>query len=121
MACVQCPASMCPLIAPKGSPWTGEKASPCPEDEKVCAWWTMACSTGGVQAMVNNAARGLPLPVMGPNKPSRYTADLSKARYYDCKLAGVCSWQKQALLAGRLLCPPRDALKRGFDPRICLF
>jgi hypothetical protein len=112
---------MCPLIASKGSPWTNEKAAACPEDEAKCQWWTIACSTGGIQGLVESAARGQPVPVVGPNPPSRYTADRAKARYYDCPHAAVCSWQKQALKAGRVLCPPRDALKRGFDPRITLF
>jgi hypothetical protein len=120
MTCM-CPASFCPLIAKEGSPWTGDKGSPCPEDEAQCPWWSIACSTGGVQDLVDEAAAGRPLPVMGPNKPKRYTADPSKARFFNCPEASVCSWQKQALKAGRLLCPPRDALNRGFDPRICLF
>jgi hypothetical protein len=121
MTACQCPASMCPLIAPKGSVWTGEKASACPEDANVCPWWSMACSTGGIQGLVDSAVSGRPVAVVGPNPPSRYTADQSKARFYDCAHAATCSWQKQALKAGRILCPPRDALKRGFDPRICLF
>ena len=121
MSAVQCPASMCPLIAAKGSPWTGDKGAECPEDESRCPWWTIACSTGGVQGLVDAAAAGRPVPVAGPNRPKRYAADPAKARYVGCEFAASCSWQKQALKAGRLLCPPRDALKRGFDPRICLF
>jgi hypothetical protein len=38
---------------------------------------------------------------------------------YDCPVAALCVWQK---LSGRTqLCPPREALKRGFDPRVTLF
>jgi hypothetical protein len=82
----------------------------------------MACSTGQIQAAVDAAAAGRPLPVVGPNKPSRYTVKKSQiGRWYDCPKASVCSWQKQALKSGRMLCPPRDALKRGLDPRITLF
>jgi hypothetical protein len=121
MTCPQCPATMCPLIAADGSPWTGDKAAPCPEDANICSWWSAACSTGGIQAVVEAAASGRPVPVVGPVKPKRYDADPSRARFFDCPKASVCSWQKQALLAGRALCPPRDALKRGFDPRICLY
>ncbi len=121
MSCVECPAAMCPLIAAQGSPWTGNKDTACPENEHDCAWWTIACSTGGIQELVEHAAAGRPVPVVGPNRPKRYHADMAKARFYDCPKAAVCSWQKQALESGRVLCPPRDALKRGFDPRICLF
>ena len=32
---MQCPATMCPLIAPNGSPWTGEKNGVCPEQEDL--------------------------------------------------------------------------------------
>jgi hypothetical protein len=113
---------MCPLIAKEGSPWTGDQGSPCPEDEALCAWWTIACSTGGVQSLVESAAAGRPAPVMGPNKPKTYAVRKSKiGSWFDCPKAAVCSWQKQALKSGRVLCPPRDALKRGLDPRICLF
>lgn len=122
-SCMQCPASMCPLIAKDGSPWTGEYGAPCPEqgdiDDGGCPWWSMACSTGGVQSQVEEAAQhnGLAL-VVGPNQPRRGAAE---PRSYDCPKAAVCSWQKQAEKAGRPLCPPRDALSRGLDPRVCLF
>lgn len=119
MTC-QCPATMCPLIAPNGSSWIDEKAAACPESSQ-CAWWAMACSTGGIQGLVDAAIAGRPVPVVGPNQPKRYTADPRKARFYDCDKANECSWQKQALKSGKLLCPPREALRKGFDPRICLF
>ena len=122
MSCVECPVTMCPLFGKDGSPWTGEKNAPCPEDELICGWWTAACSTGGIQGLVDTAGAGRPVPVLGPNKPKGYRADPAKVgRFFDCPKAAVCSWQKQALKSGRVLCPPRDALKRGFDPRICLF
>lgn len=117
--CMQCPASMCPLIAPNGSPWTGEYGAPCPADDAKCPWWTMACSTGGIQAQVEDAAaRGGAMLVLGPNQPRRLQG---APRSYDCPMASVCRWQEQALIAGRPLCPPRDALERGLDPRVTLF
>jgi hypothetical protein len=123
---MQCPSSMCPLIAKDGSPWTGEKASPCPGHDDIdfprddprcgCPWWSMACSTGGIQQQVEEAAEyeGRAI-VAGPNQPRRL---LSAPRTYDCPKASVCRWQE---IAGEKLCPPRDALARGLDPRVCLF
>ena len=121
--CVQCAATMCPLIAKDGSPWTGTKDAPCPEkggmDDGGCPWWDMACSVGGIQRQVDEAAshEGR-AAVIGPNKPRRGT---STSREYDCPKAAICSWQRQAEKVGRSLCPPRDALARGLDPRVCLF
>lgn len=118
-----CPASMCPLIAKDGSPWTGEFNSPCPGHDDLetdgCPWWSMACSTGGIQAQVEEAAEheGRAF-VVGPNQPCRLTG---APRTYDCAFAPTCRWQEQAEIAGQKLCPPRDALGRGLDPRVCLF
>ncbi len=120
---MQCPASMCPLIAKDGSPWTGGYGTPCPGHDDIdtdgCPWWSMACSTGGIQAQVEAAAKrnGTAL-VVGPNRPKRETGN---PRQYDCPKADTCRWQEQATLAGRELCPPRDALQRGIDPRVTLF
>lgn len=118
-----CPASMCPLIAPNGSPWTGETDGPCPGHDDLatggCPWWSMACSCGEIQNQVEAAARqGGFAPVVGPNQPRR---GIGTARSYDCPKAAVCRWQELAEKAGRTLCPPRDALARGIDPRVCLF
>lgn len=117
---MQCPASMCPLIAKDGSPWTGQYAAPCPGHDDLskdgCPWWSMACSTGGIQHQVEEAAmRGGRALVVGPNKPRR---EIAAPREYDCPKAKVCRWQE---LAGEKLCPPRDALARGIDPRVVLF
>lgn len=117
---MKCPASMCPLIAKDGSPWTGEYDAPCPghdEEEKGgCAWWSMACSTGGIQRQVEEAAsQGGRMVVFGPNVPRRLAG---APRSFDCPKAKECRWQEQA---GDKLCPPRDALARGLDPRVCLF
>lgn len=76
----------------------------------------MACNTGGIQATVNRAAaEGGAGFVAGPNQPRRL---LSAPRSYDCPKASVCRWQQ---IAAERLCPPRDALARGIDPRVCLF
>lgn len=123
---MECPASMCPLVAPNGSPWTGTYASPCPGHDDLetggCPWWSMACATGGIQALVEEAATlagRAPMPVLGPVKPKRHT--VSAPRSYDCPRASVCRWQERAEKEGRKLCPPRDALARGIDPRVVLF
>lgn len=123
MSCMECPASMCPLIAKDGSPWTGEYAGPCPGHDDLdtggCPWWSMACATGGIQGLVEEAAEceGRTV-VLGPNRPRR---GLGAPREFDCPKASVCRWQEQAELKGAKLCPPRDALARGIDPRVCLF
>lgn len=129
---MECPASMCPLIAPTGSPWTGEYGGACPGHDNIdfpegdarcgCPWWSMACSTGGIQHLVEEAAvrdGRSSMPIAGPNQPRH--SSISAAKSYDCPKASVCRWQEQALVAGHKLCPPRDALARGIDPRVCLF
>ena len=119
-ASCMCPASTCPLIAAKGSPWTGSKAEECPEhDDKAqggCPWWSVACSTGGIRRQVEQArANNGRVLVVGPNKPR---PGISTARWFACPHAEVCSWQKQA---GDKLCPPRQAMMWGMDPRVSLF
>lgn len=122
---------MCPLIAPNGSPWTGEFDAVCPEQEPDfdkgtgCAWWGLGCQGCGGAAMAHEqaaeAASGAPMPVAGPNQPKRFTSDQKKAVWdYDCPRAGDCQWQAQAEAEGGL-CPPRTALRLGLDPRVCLF
>lgn len=130
---MECPASMCPLIAPNGSPWTGEHGGPCPGHDDIetypmndarcgCPWWSMACSTGGIQQLVEEAAEcggRSAVPIAGPNQPRRRV--IGDPKSYDCPKASVCRWQEQAEVKGKTLCPPRDALARGIDPRVCLF
>jgi hypothetical protein len=117
---------MCPLIAPQGSPWTGKYGAPCPAHDDIetdgCPWWSMACATGGIQELVERAADlggRSSLPIAGPNQPRRHV--LGPPREFDCPKASVCRWQERASVEGRSLCPPRDALARGIDPRVCLF
>ena len=124
MGDVFCPATMCPLFAKDGSPWTGQFDAPCPERDGTkanqCPWWGIACGDGGhgLQALVEDAVKGAGLPVIGPNRPRRETG---AAREYDCPRAPDCSWQKQAEFAGFGLCPPRRAMAMGADPRVVAF
>lgn len=111
---------MCPLIAPKGSFWTGEYAAECPEhddlDNNGCPWWSMSCSSGGIQDQVNQALKDGRSFVVGPNQPKEgFRKNYTE---FDCPKANECSWQKQA---GDDLCPPRYALSKKLDPRVCLF
>ncbi len=57
--------------------------------------------------------------VIGPNQPKRH--EIGTAKTYDCPKAHECRWQEQAEKAGLKLCPPRSALAKGIDPRVCLF
>lgn len=115
---MQCPATMCPLIAPNGSPWTGEKNSECPEHDDTnkdgCLWWGN-CKGDGHVTTVAMALEGDVL-VVGQNKPKRHGIGTPKS--YNCQNANFCSWQKQSPTG---LCGPRQALKEGLDPRVCLF
>lgn len=121
-----CPATMCPLIAPDGSPWTGGKNSPCPQKHgfdggDVCAWFEDGAGCQGCRmahAQIGSAACGDPIPVAGPNKPKR--ADTRAPRDYDCPRARECQWQIEADKEGGL-CPPRSALRLGLDPRLALY
>lgn len=107
-----CPATMCPLFAADGSPWTGEKNAPCARDERVCPWWGAGCSSGGPHEQVHEASMSAhgAVQVAGPNKVKRGRA---KPRSYDCARAAECAWQQQS----DRLCPPRLALSLGLDPR----
>ena len=118
-----CPSTMCPLIAPDGSPWTGAYAAPCPGHDELdrggCAWWSLACGGAAMAPHFQiideaEAAGGVAL-VAGPVTPRRLAG---ASRSYDCPKAAECRWQEQS--APRL-CPPHEALRRGLDPRICNF
>lgn len=104
---VECPASMCPLIAKDGSPNAGVYAGKCPEHDDLdhggCPWWKIGCSTGLQRELVLEELE---------------TATLRIKRDYDCPKASVCSWQRIAEKAGHDLCPPRTALFLGLDPRV---
>lgn len=118
---MQCPASMCPLLAKNGSEWTKEKGAPCPGKggltEGCCPWWDMGCGGNGMVHAVDEAemAHGKVL-VISQNKPKR--EGFGQPKSYDCPNAGFCRWQEQSPTG---LCAPREAMKRGLDPRVCLF
>lgn len=122
-----CPATMCPLFAKDGSAWTGEKNAACPQRSAEsatcggCAFWhdgseydpVVGCM-GARMAMdqVAEVATGS-VPLQGI--PAR-RFDLRAEREYDCARASECQWQLQQP-EGRL-CPPRQALAVGADPRV---
>lgn len=127
MSEVFCPASMCPLFAAEGSPWTGSKNSICPEkpayglgdepdDPTGCGFFENKSGCAGCQeakSQVNEVVRTGRTFQIGPKQSNR--SDL-KPREYDCLRAHECSWQKYI---GDELCPPRLALSKGVDPRAC--
>jgi hypothetical protein len=135
-----CPASMCPLTAPDGSPWTGDENAVCPqraplEDEAMeallrakgqggCGFWQAfgASGCGGCESahhQVGEAARDEGVLVIGPRQPRRTAADSRKRVHaYPCDRAHECQWQIEADREGGL-CPPRSALRLGLDPRVC--
>jgi hypothetical protein len=69
-----------------------------------------------VEVAERRQGRGL---VVGSTQPRRDS--IGAAKTYDCPKAHECRWQEQARVAGRDLCPPRDALRRGIDPRVCAY
>ncbi len=118
---MKCPATMCPLIAPEGSPWSGEYDAECPGhddlDNDGCPWWGMACGgSGNMQSVAEADAEDGKALVLGPNQPKRQERMTPKE--YDCPRADECRWQEQSQTG---LCAPRQAMKLGLDPRVCLF
>lgn len=110
-----CPASMCPLIAPDGSPWTGQKNSAC--EREACGWFdgkSGHCmgASAAVEQVGDASRRGWVLQLGHGAK--RYTKASPKT--YDCARAHECQWQVEA---GDGLCPPRLALSQGLDPKVC--
>jgi hypothetical protein len=113
-----CPASMCPLIAPKGSPWTGAYNTNC--QGKDCAWFNKKSDRceGSLSANLQidevlETGRTLQLGSKG-HFHDRKPLD------YQCPREHECQWQKEAD-RDQQTCPPRRALKEGKDPRICLY
>lgn len=109
-----CPATMCPLFASAGSPWTGHKNAACTHDE--CGWFHESRCTASQTALEQVAE----LTVGG--RPLLIRADASERRAkstsYECSRAAECQWQIEA---GVNLCPPRTALMFGLDPRNCAY
>ncbi len=112
----KCAATMCPLFAADGSPWTGERDADC--TGPLCGWWddeVRRCR--GADAAVEQVAvltiGGRPL-VLGRT----YVDRSARPSAYDCPRSAECEWQRTA---GGKLCPPRYALSLGLDPRACAY
>jgi hypothetical protein len=113
MATPVCPASMCPLFAADGSPWTGEKNATCIGEP--CGWFDVSrrrcVGSDAAMEQVAELTIGRRPMVIGSN----YSVRQAKATAYDCPRADECQWQQQS----EGLCPPRSALAKGLDPRAC--
>ena len=111
-----CPATMCPLFATEGSPWTGDKNHHCQRAE--CLWFQGGHCTGRDAAMMQVLDAGLGLPVLqiGAVRARRGVAGPPKT--FDCPRASECQWQAEASPG---LCPPRLALARGLDPKVVAY
>ncbi len=111
-----CPATMCPLFAADGSPWTGEINAECPQDNKKCGFWYDGCDgCSGAIEQVEEARRGERLLQIGPVRQKKI--DLLP-KTFDCQRATECQWQEECKPN---LCPPRYALSLGVDPRSCAY
>ncbi len=64
-----CPATMCPLFAADGSPWTGDVNAICEHSHEKCGWWDgerlpgnrsmrMQATTGTLRVLVEALASG---------------------------------------------------------------
>lgn len=125
-----CPASMCPLFAPNGSPWTGNYNSVCPQkaayvegkdvDYTGCGFYhsdEKGCDGVGCANLQLREVRAMGSTLqIGPVQQK--LESVNKNENYDCGRAHECQWQIQI---GALLCPPRQALKEGIDPRSVAF
>ena len=120
-----CPASMCPLFAKDGSPWTSEKNARCPKHahdpdrpaSEGCGFWDNGCDgAGGAMNQVEEAHEYGGTLQIGPVHQKRH--ELAKPTIFDCPRALQCQWQQQV---SPKLCPPRFALSLGVDPRACAY
>lgn len=110
-----CPASMCPLIAKDGSPWTGQKNVKCIKD--ACGFFHDGHCEGSMHARCQAdevKQKGFTLTL----NPAGRKFHNRKPMNYDCPRSEDCQWQQER---GGDLCPPRYALSLGLDPRVCLF
>ena len=127
----KCPSTMCPLFAPEGSPWTGNKDSVCPQkpahregiketDMTGCGFWS-ECSgkcdgTAFAKEQISEVIRSKTTIQLGPLKGR--DIEIKPGSTFDCPKALECQWQKQS---GESLCPPRYALFLGIDPRFAAY
>lgn len=117
MSVTFCPATMCPLFAKDGSPWTGDHNAKC--EGLGCGWFDIDEGCQGAVAsftQIAEVAHGGGLLQLGPITAKR--RDQAKPRTYDCARAHECQWQ---LEYGEQLCPPRHALALGIDPKTCAY
>lgn len=122
-----CPASMCPLFAKDGSPWTGEKNARCPSHEHDleaplsdgCGFWFNGSGCDGAWGaieQVDEAFKNGATFQIGPVYQKRH--GITKPTTFECTNAPICQWQLQV---APKLCPPRYALSLGVDPRACAY
>lgn len=117
-----CAATMCPLFAADGSPWTGGYRSPCAGAD--CGFYTKGSGCDGGRNASFEVERisqsGKPQLQLAPAIGRRGTQYAGRdAREFDCPYAAVCQWQRDAP-AGEL-CAPRKALALGVDPASCAY
>ncbi|MDR3582492.1 MAG: hypothetical protein P4L67_04435 [Candidatus Pacebacteria bacterium] len=114
-----CPATMCPLFAPDGSPWTGEKDGVCPNHDDIendgCMFWSKdhcdGCRTA-VSQVYEVQRKGGTLQI----GPVQRTKTSVTPKEFDCPRSHECQWQAESRPS---LCPPRLALSIGVDPKSC--
>jgi len=108
-----CPATMCPLFAKDGSPWTGDKNSKC--DGPECAWFHEGNCMGAAAAVeqIGWADEGSPVLIVNDSRKR----DRARPKSYECDRASECQWQAET----EGLCPPRLALQKGLDPRVVAY
>lgn len=116
-----CPATMCPLFAASGSPWTGDKNSHC--EGEACGWFNSECQCDGASAAYEQVVElhiGLPVLQIGITHASKRRKEPST---FDCPRASECQWQTEADGSDVVgaLCPPRDALRMGLEMRVCAY
>lgn len=109
-----CPATMCPLFASDGSPWTGDKDAPC--GNSACAWFQGGKCEGrdAADEQIAMAADGKGVFQIGTHAKRQHA---TTPKDYDCPRAHECQWQIEAEKEGGI-CPPRCALRLGLDPRL---
>lgn len=110
-----CPSTMCPLFASEGSPWTRQYDVPC-EKDKCAFFFNGKCDgSGHAEYQIEEVLEGkIPLQIGNIHMKHKSV----KKREFDCPNSKRCQWQKES---GDKLCPPRMALSKGIDPRVCVY